>query len=477
LSTFSRALAWSSDGTHLLAGLYPRSIQWWAPGANQPSRQLEFHPAGKDANMPWAWFSPDASMVAIPWWDSDEFIDIYDLRDGSLSGKIRGLSHGSARAAWSPDGEWLAASGSEQAILLFKKGNWMQPRLLRGPMGLTAGLAFSDSSHLISVSGDHTARWWTVPPKTTAPLYPNDMTGSHVWRPVWSPDGTMVTLASRFGINFEDRLMQGVLWDVAKKAPRFQWNEIGLAFSPDSRRILTVERNKVYRVRDTAGGQEIRQFTLQHDGGFRLPRVSPDGRWMVVWHQPDAGLLYDMTTAASVAELTDGREAAFSPDSRLLARESGRKLVLRDLATGTERSTDVPCHLAIAWSPDGGTIATRFDTSVHLVDAKSGTLKATLASQSARLGVMLFLPDGRTLLTTGEDGAIRLWNLPTRRESVTLANTGPCVYYCAASPDGRSILAGGVQGYSFFTLSPETSLTPVTPPVTGPSAEHSLWRE
>ena len=339
-------------------------------------------------------------------------------------------------------------------MLLWEKGRWSEPALLRGPMGLTGGLAFPAPDTLVTVSADASARWWTVPPPVEPSLFPNDMTGSHVWRPVWSPDGSLVTLAAHFGINSEDRKTRGVLWDVARKAPRFTWDEIGVAFSQDSRRVLTVENHRIYRERDTTSGAELRRFTLDRDGGLRLPRVSPDWRWIVQWHAPGEGTLYQLATGKAVAALDGGSDAAFSPDSRTLAREVDRHLVLRDLATGNERRTDVPCHLAIAWSPDGRELATRDDSVVHLVEAATGRESAQLPGTGARLGVMLYLPDGRTLLTTGEDGAVRLWNRPTLRETITLATMDGGAFYCAVSPDGRTILAGGARGYRFFTVAP-----------------------
>jgi len=449
LTAYARALTWSPDGAEIIAGVYPRWIEWWKPDATEPSRRLELPAEGAAANMPWAWFSPNASQVAVPWWDSAGDIPVYELPGGRVAHRLSGLSVGAARLAWSADGRWLAGSGSEQALVLHRAGVW-QPHLLRGPRGLTGGLAFSAADELVSVSADRTARWWQVPPPEEALLFPNDMSGAHVWRPVWSPDGALVTLASHFGINGENKTMRGVLWDCARHAARFTWDEIGVWFSPDSRRLLTVERNAVYRLRDTASGAELERFTLEREGGFRLPRVSPDGRWMVVWHEPGAALLYDLPARKSVAALDGGTEAAFSPDSRRLARESGLRLALRDLATGAEQTTGVPCHHAIAWSPDGGTLASRFDAEVHLVAAQSGERKATLAGAAARVGVMLFLPDRRTLLTTAEDGSLCFWNLATERETLLLTTPNPCVYYCAASPDGRTVLAGGPRGYGFF---------------------------
>ena len=57
--------------------------------------------------------------------------------------------------------------------------------------------------------------------------------------------------------------------------------------------------------------------------------------------------------------------------------------------------------------------------------------------------VVAFSPDGRRLISSnGGREAIKLWDVGTRQELLTLAGTGSLLYEARWSPDGDVILAG-----------------------------------
>ncbi|HEY0538909.1 MAG TPA: protein kinase [Actinoallomurus sp.] len=73
-------------------------------------------------------------------------------------------------------------------------------------------------------------------------------------------------------------------------------------------------------------------------------------------------------------------------------------------------------------------------------------LAATLPAGSAEVFSVAFSPDGRTIATGGQDHAVRLWNVTTRRLAGTLAGHRRAVSAAAFSPDGRTLATGADDG-------------------------------
>jgi WD40 repeat protein len=77
---------------------------------------------------------------------------------------------------------------------------------------------------------------------------------------------------------------------------------------------------------------------------------------------------------------------------------------------------------------------------IRVWDTRIGRAAGRLAGHRDSAVQVAFSPDGRTLTSTGADGSLRLWHLPTRREVATLLESGakgPVGF----SPDGTLLLA------------------------------------
>jgi hypothetical protein len=78
---------------------------------------------------------------------------------------------------------------------------------------------------------------------------------------------------------------------------------------------------------------------------------------------------------------------------------------------------------------------------VLIWDTASGRLLREIGSHKGNLGVALFAPDGRRLLTAGTDGRAVLWDAGSGRELWRLKGIeNEAIYEAAFTPDGRWLL-------------------------------------
>src|SRR5947207_8676900 len=73
-------------------------------------------------------------------------------------------------------------------------------------------------------------------------------------------------------------------------------------------------------------------------------------------------------------------------------------------------------------------------------------LQVTLTGHQGEVICVAFAPDGNTLVTGGEDGTVRLWDLSTRKERATMTGHTQKVRDVAFSPDGKLIASASLDG-------------------------------
>ena len=151
-----------------------------------------------------------------------------------------------------------------------------------------------------------------------------------------------------------------------------------VAFSPDSRFLLSGSVDRTVRVWDTATGQESRRLGEAVDS-VKSVAYSPDGRFIAASSGDFEGLIciWDAVSGREIARLLAPgghvSQIAFSPDGKLLAGTgTDNALCVWEIATRTERCRFLghpTSGLAVAFSPDGRTIASGSqDTTVLLWD-------------------------------------------------------------------------------------------------------------
>jgi WD40 repeat protein len=190
---------------------------------------------------------------------------------------------------------------------------------------------------------------------------------------------------------------------------------------------------------------------------------SPDGRSIAI--ASDQLMIWDVATSRQVRAFPGHTKivygVAFSPDGRSLASASAdNTMKLWDVATGNEVRTlrgHTNAVIAVAFSPDGRTLASAsHDQTVKVWDAATGQDIKTFVDQGEIVVTLFrggaffpgpaFSPDGRTLAYVSQKAAIKIWDVTTKQDLLTLDGRRGLLTGLAFSPDGRQIAAAGQGG-------------------------------
>ncbi|MFJ8164874.1 WD40 repeat domain-containing serine/threonine protein kinase [Streptomyces sp. NPDC096136] len=299
--------------------------------------------------------------------------------------------------AFSPDGRTLAAAGSAGELWLWDTVTRRATTKFAGEPPHVIGLAFTpDGRTLVGSCRDGTLRRWDARTRTPMPAV-SGFEAFSVPTPyslAVSPDGAVLAAAGGGTLQ---------LFDLAggRRTKKLDAGEpSGVLFSPDGKAVATASRQRVL-LWDVDGADQPRTFT-DDSVEFRFNRVliSPDGK--TIGGAGPGVHLWDRASGRPTATLTSPHrrieEAAYRPGHPVIAGGG----------FGLGPGDDVKDQARAA---TGGTIS--------LWDLKTGRVALTLtadlrqATAAPLLTALAFSPDGRTLAAafSPTDNTIQLWQL------------------------------------------------------------------
>ena len=414
-----RGLSLSPDGKMILTGLDNGSLILWNSASGAPV----WVTSGALLNTQ-AW-SPDSMQLVTS--NRNTNLTILDVSTGAIKQRIKLDGIPPSVLSWSPDGKLFAAGDDSGQIAVYDAGNGQTvlAKHFFPDWHLPTGLAWSQDSSSLLVSTSFVSC-----STDCIPTY----------------DGWIVQVDARTG---------QVKWQVDAKDQVHS-----LTLSPAGTLALARVGDgalNLYQVQDGSLVQSIQgfgglgPFWLPDEKGF----LSLDGKanlaaWDLSGNQKALSHLEGYYNLVSFAWSPDSSKIAASPASGPVA--------IWDTATGklVKKFGELASNGPIAWSPDGGTIATFYNQQVILWDVTNGTQRKTLDGVELVGDKVAFSPDGSMLAclshNQNKDGtwssSITLWDTTTWNvvqkispRDNAMANFN--LVDIAWSPDGKTLAAAG----------------------------------
>jgi len=449
----------------------------------------------KDGGLSTLALSPDGRLLASGSGFGDATIRVWDAATGQLLRPLLGHTHWVCNLVFSEDGRELISAASDQTIRWWDTGTWTETRVLRGHRDEVHAVAISKPAHVVaSASKDGALTLWNtgedrasdgimrlpeglsadqvklldhsrvllLPPgrppewldlkRENAPvslpgLGPSSNVlgcfGGHIlcrWNETdqiliheWRGDA----FVSRGAVTLDSGARPiGVAYNVPHAF--LAWAETASSNSVYLTELTTLDRRVELRS-DVPGLIPIR---FSEQGTHLLGRAGEENIWRV-WH---------IETGKIVASVEGVSDAVFAADGCVLVttgiRSDGQEIAFYDLANpnGAFRRIPERFHCGpLRVSPDGALVAgpTR-GGEVRLFDPAKGELVASLHGHMNGANNVAFSPDGRRLISIGSAGQIKLWDVDTRQELLTLSGAVDLGRWTA---DGQAFFVGARQAW------------------------------
>jgi WD40 repeat protein len=414
--------AWKADYTILAYQSGDDEVTFWVPQSDRTRplklkgvesklmaypRQLDLSPDGK-------------TLAAHAFSDLKSWVQIWDAESGKLiSSGVHG-GRGIFQVVFSPDGQTVASTPDYGGgILLWKAGLEKQEGPVK-PVGLLgAGINYiwarwaKDSKTIYARNGASLALYDVAAAKAKMAAA---MPGQDSWLP------------PSYAVPAHDAGMDA-------------------AWAPDSKRLAIIHPwGWLTQIWDADSGQSERQAENRESGppqawspdGKTLALSMHYGRTVKLWHLDGGGPDQFLPTNGL-------RAIAWSGDSKQLATAEEKSMRIWDAATAKDVKTLSAVAQWLVWSADDQQLAvvSPGGKTVTLWHAKTGLeLPTKFGEHKAPIQALAWSPDGLTLATGDESGAIRLSAAKTG-ESLKLFQAHEGRVHALAWQDSKVLLSVG----------------------------------
>lgn len=407
--------------------------------------------------------SPDGITAATTEGSSAHpYVRIWDLRTGILLASFPENQRGGSYVSISPDGRRLLAAnftGSVQLWDLITRANL--GTFTQHPTDVFCS-RFSPSGQF-AASGDMESniKIWNPDTFQEVQHFAADQNGVAIV--AYSPDGRQLLSGGGDGsIKLWDLTHRDFVREVApplnRQSNSLQINDI--AFVPDNHQIVSACFDGTVRLRDLNNTADA--GTLIAKAGDRVWRVavSPDGKSVAtgevnkvrLWHLDNPNPTEPIGTFEAQSGGCLG--LSFSKDGRLLVASGQESAVRVWQMVDRDALTNLPSTAACAAIDDDGiaAVGTRSGAIVLYDTITCQTLRTLIAHKGA-IGSLCISPDGERILSGGQDGLIKLWNLASDQAVTTLVGHTQAITAIAFLSNTTAVSGGEDRTLRFWDLS------------------------
>jgi len=406
-------------------------------------KRIERFP-GPQTNVSAIAYTPSGKTLAAG--TGDGRVYIYDLATGELRRELPGENEydGVRSLAFSPDGKTLAvAAGRSKFVRLWDVASGEVVRKFSHPDkggGCALAIAFSPDGKILAFTNLGIIRLYDPATGTQLAELGNWQSGT-VNAIAFSPDGKLLAAVGGGKIR---------LWDVATSKEVSIWHfhhtsEIkSVAFSPDGKRLVWGAAGGWCQVWEVESGRTLARIR-GHEYAVESVAFTPDGKRVVTAGTWDTGpRVWDADTGKELigfrGHFDNPEMVVVAPDGKTVASagEDGQVLIwdLNTPAAGTKPIGPPPVRGNIAEIPKGAD---------RLGAANSAGGHVAFSSDSKQLAA--------TLLVTGSEAGLVVWDVATRRSVWQIENDRDRVFQLFWLADGSAVVTiSDVDGGTTLTL-------------------------
>ena len=460
------AVAVTPDGEKIISAAdYDRSekttIKVWDADRGEELMSLRsLFPSLNDADA--IAIAPNGQKLIV---NSDDTLGIWDLRwDGSLIATLKGHTRNITSLAITPDEKWAISSSEDCTIKVWDLQNTQKLPPLPGHKSSVQLMTVTLDGKFAVSTGYKDIKFWDLQTGQELRNFPRETYEGAIISLLLMPDNERIIVVSK-----DEDFNIWNLHSGEKILTLFHQDDVrSVAITSDGKKAISTSIDKTLKIWDLQSGRELRTLN-GHTDWVTDVAITPDDQQAVSVSSDKTLKVWDLVSGLELQTLNIDiefpRNVAITPDGNKII-VSGHSIKVWDRKSGEELFAFpgyynvgyLDVRVPIAITPDSQKlIATSDNKNLKVLDLQSGQELLTLSGHTNIINYFSLAPNGKYLVSVANDQSLKIWDLESGK-IVASFNGDSELYCCAISPDGLNIVAGENSGrVHFLRFNPDES--------------------